>query len=138
MDKINLAMLAYPRIVLHLCVSDEVFTVTNRKTRKNTRCSNNQNPPILLNFLSNPEQPNTRFSTYLSYPKLQFMKAISTLVTLFLIITTCATSAVLYLNENYNISAALCIVWILSLTIWIGKTMGLVDLVMNKAFAKNL
>ena len=40
------------------------------------------------------------------------MKAISTLVTLFLIITTCATSAVLYLNENYNISAALCIVWI--------------------------
>jgi hypothetical protein len=66
------------------------------------------------------------------------MKAISTLVTLFLIITTCATSAVLYLNENYNISAALCIVWILSLTIWIGKTMGLLDLVMNRTFAKNL
>jgi hypothetical protein len=47
------------------------------------------------------------------------MKAISTIVSLFLIIATCATSAVLYLNENYNISAALCIVWIISLTLWI-------------------
>ena len=47
------------------------------------------------------------------------MKAISTFISLFLIITTCATSAVLYLNENYNISAALCIVWIISLTLWI-------------------
>ena len=47
------------------------------------------------------------------------MKAISTLVSLFLIVTTCATSAVLYLNENYNLSAALCIVWIISLTLWI-------------------
>jgi hypothetical protein len=47
------------------------------------------------------------------------MKAISTFVSLFLIITTCATSAILYLNENYNISAALCIVWIISLTLWI-------------------
>ena len=53
------------------------------------------------------------------------MKAISTLVTLLLIITTCATSAVLYLNENYNISAALSIVWIVSLTMWIGKSTGL-------------
>jgi hypothetical protein len=50
------------------------------------------------------------------------MKAISTFVTLFLIVTTCATSAVLYLNENYNISAALCIVWIVSLTLWIKST----------------
>jgi hypothetical protein len=50
------------------------------------------------------------------------MKAISTFVTLFLIVTTCATSAVLYLNENYNISAALCIVWIVSLTLWIRST----------------
>jgi hypothetical protein len=64
------------------------------------------------------------------------MKAISTLVTLLLIITTCATSAVLYLNENYNISAALCIVWIVSLTLWIGKAIGLTDLLLNKAFAK--
>jgi hypothetical protein len=47
------------------------------------------------------------------------MKAISTLVSLFLIITICATSAILYLNENYNLSAALCIVWIISLTLWI-------------------
>ncbi len=65
------------------------------------------------------------------------MKAISTLVTLFLIITTCATSAVLYLNENYNISAALSIVWIVSLTMWIGKAMGLTDMLLNKTFAKN-
>ena len=65
------------------------------------------------------------------------MKAISTFVTLFLIITTCATSAVLYLNENYNISAALSIVWIVSLTMWIGKAIGLTDLLLNKTFAKN-
>jgi hypothetical protein len=64
------------------------------------------------------------------------MKAISTFVTLFLIITTCATSAVLYLNENYNISAALSIVWIVSLTLWIGKAIGLTDLILNKTFAK--
>ncbi len=64
------------------------------------------------------------------------MKAISTFVTLFLIITTCATSAVLYLNENYNISAALSIVWIVSLTMWIGKAIGLTDLLLNKTFAK--
>ncbi len=65
------------------------------------------------------------------------MKAISTFVSLFLIITTCATSAVLYLNENYNISALLSVVWIISLTLWIGKAMGLLDLLINKTFAKN-
>lgn len=59
------------------------------------------------------------------------MKAISTFVSLFLIITTCATSAVLYLNENYNISAALCIVWIISLTLWIGKSSGLIDMLLH-------
>ena len=64
------------------------------------------------------------------------MKAISTFVTLLLIITTCATSAVLYLNENYDISAALTIVWIVSLTLWIGKAMGLLDMLVNKTFAK--
>jgi hypothetical protein len=64
------------------------------------------------------------------------MKSISTLVTLLLIITTCATSAILYLNENYNISAALTIVWIVSLTLWIGKAIGLTDLLFNKTFAK--
>ncbi len=66
------------------------------------------------------------------------MKAISTFVSLFLIISTCATSAVLYLNENYNISAALTIVWIVALTLWIGKAIGLTDLLLNstKTFAK--
>ena len=59
------------------------------------------------------------------------MKTISTLVALILIITTCATSAFLYLNENYDISAALTIVWIVSLTLWIGKAIGLTDLVLN-------
>jgi len=65
------------------------------------------------------------------------MKTISTFVTLFLIITTCATSAVLYLNENYDISAALTIVWIVSLTLWIGKTIGLTDFMFeHKTLAK--
>jgi hypothetical protein len=59
------------------------------------------------------------------------MKAISTFVTFFLIVTTCATSAVLYLNENYNLSAALCIVWIVSLTLWIGKSSGILDHLLN-------
>jgi hypothetical protein len=63
------------------------------------------------------------------------MKAISTFVSLFLIITTCATSAVLYLNENYNISAALCIVWIVSLTLWI-KSTGMNEL-NNKNIVQN-
>jgi hypothetical protein len=59
------------------------------------------------------------------------MKAISTFVSLLLIVTTCATSAVLYLNENYNISAALCLVWIISLTLWIGKSSGLLDMLIH-------
>jgi hypothetical protein len=63
------------------------------------------------------------------------MKAISTFVTLFLIVTTCATSAVLYLNENYNISAVLCIVWIVSLTLWIRST-GM-QMLNNKNIAQN-
>ncbi len=66
------------------------------------------------------------------------MKSISTLVTLLLIITTCATSAILYLNENYNISAALTIVWIVSLTLSIGKAIGLTDLLLNKTFSQGL
>jgi hypothetical protein len=65
------------------------------------------------------------------------MKAISTFTTLFLIIITCAASAILYLNENYDISAALTIVWIVALTLWIGKCAGLVDIFINKTFAKN-
>jgi hypothetical protein len=55
------------------------------------------------------------------------MKAISTLVTLFLIAATAVTSAVLYLNESYGFSAILCIVWILSLTLWIRSTGWLSD-----------
>jgi hypothetical protein len=66
------------------------------------------------------------------------MKAISTFVTLFLIIITCATSAVLYLNENYGISAALCIIWIIALTLWIGKSSGLIDMLFNtKRISRN-
>lgn len=64
------------------------------------------------------------------------MKAISTFTTLVLIIITCAVSAVLYLNENYSISAALTIVWIVSLTLWIGKSMGFTQPFVNKIFAK--
>ena len=63
------------------------------------------------------------------------MKAISTFVSLFLIITTCATSAVLYLNENYDLSAALCIVWIISLTLWI-RSAGMI-IVNNKNVTQN-
>ena len=64
------------------------------------------------------------------------MKAISTFVSLFLIVTTAVTSAVLYLNENYNISAALCIVWIISLTLWINSA-GMLILNNNKNLPQN-
>ncbi len=65
------------------------------------------------------------------------MKAISTLVSLMLIVLTCATSAFLYLNENYSISALLCCVWIISLTVWIGKHVGVGDILLNKFIVKN-
>ncbi len=65
------------------------------------------------------------------------MKTISTLVSMMLIILTSVTSAVLYLNENYTLSAGLCIIWIVSLTLWIGKAIGLVDLILNKTFANS-
>jgi len=65
------------------------------------------------------------------------MKTISTLGSLLLILLTSATSAVLYLNENYNISAILCFVWIVSLTLWIGKATGVVDIILNKYIVKN-
>ena len=64
------------------------------------------------------------------------MKAISTFVTLLFIITTAATSAVLYLNENYNLSAALSIVWIVSLTLWI-KSAGMLVLNNEKHVPQN-
>ena len=64
------------------------------------------------------------------------MKAISTFVTLFFIVTAAAASAVLYLNENYILSAALCIVWIVSLTLWI-KSAGMNVLNNEKHVAQN-
>jgi hypothetical protein len=65
------------------------------------------------------------------------MKAISTFVSLMLIAITCATSAILFLNENYSSSAALSCVWIVSLTLWIGKSVGFVDFILNKHIVKN-
>jgi hypothetical protein len=54
------------------------------------------------------------------------MKTISTLVYLLVIVSICASSAVLYLRQEYNISALLTISWIISLTIWI-KANGLLE-----------
>ncbi len=65
------------------------------------------------------------------------MKAISTFVSLTLIAITCATSAILFLNENYSISAVLSCIWIVSLTLWIGKSVGFVDFILNKYIVKN-
>jgi hypothetical protein len=65
------------------------------------------------------------------------MKTISTLVTLMFIALTCATSAVLYLNENYNLSAFLTFGWVVALTLWIGKSVGFVDQVLNKYFVRS-
>jgi hypothetical protein len=64
------------------------------------------------------------------------MKAISTFVSLLLIVTTFATSAVLYLNENYNLSAALFIIWIVSLTFWI-RSAGMIFSNNNKNVTQN-
>jgi len=64
------------------------------------------------------------------------MKKISTLISLILIITVCVTSAVLYLNENYEISAGLCIIWILALTAWIGKS-SINELSSDKGITQN-
>ncbi len=54
------------------------------------------------------------------------MKTISTLVYLLVIVSICAASAVLYLKEEYNISALLTITWIVSLTVWI-KANGILE-----------
>jgi hypothetical protein len=50
------------------------------------------------------------------------MKTISTLSLLFAIITVFATSAFLYLNQNYNVSALLTIASVISLAAWIKNT----------------
>jgi len=65
------------------------------------------------------------------------MKAISTFVSLFFIVLVCAISAVLYLNESYNISALLCIIWIISLTLWI-KSAGINALPDSKRIPQNV
>ena len=50
------------------------------------------------------------------------MKAILTLATLLFIVTTAVSSAALYLNENYILSGALCIVSIVSVALLIKST----------------
>ena len=65
------------------------------------------------------------------------MKAISTFDSLFLIIITAVASAVLYLNENFVLSAGLCIVWIISLTYWIGSAAGIQLMNQNKHVSQN-
>jgi len=47
------------------------------------------------------------------------MKTISTLLTLAIIITICASSAYLYLNQSYNSSAVLTMVWVVASAVWI-------------------
>lgn len=54
------------------------------------------------------------------------MKTIITLVSLIVILSVSATSAALYLNQHYNISALLTITWIVSLAAWI-KANGLLE-----------
>ena len=65
------------------------------------------------------------------------MKAISTFISLFLIVTTAVTSAILYLNENFVLSAGLCVVWIISLTYWIGSAAGIQLINQNKQLTQN-
>jgi hypothetical protein len=47
------------------------------------------------------------------------MKTIITFVTLFFVATAAVGSAALYLNENYILSGALCILCLLSVSFWI-------------------
>jgi len=54
------------------------------------------------------------------------MKTISTLVCLLVIISICAISAMLYLRQEYNISALLTITWI-GLVIVLIKTSGFLE-----------
>jgi hypothetical protein len=54
------------------------------------------------------------------------MKTISTLVYLLVIIAICAVSAILYLQQEYNLSALLTLGWIISLTAWI-KAHGILE-----------
>ncbi|MDP4130395.1 MAG: hypothetical protein Q8939_09550 [Bacteroidota bacterium] len=54
------------------------------------------------------------------------MKTILTIVSLVVILSVSATSAVLYLGQHSNISALLTITWIVSLAAWI-KSHGLLN-----------
>jgi hypothetical protein len=47
------------------------------------------------------------------------MKTIITLLTLFFVATAAIGSAVLYLNEDYILSGALCVLFVLSVSFWI-------------------
>ncbi len=54
------------------------------------------------------------------------MRTISTLSFLFVIVSVFATSAFLYLNQNYNVSALLTIASVVALAAWIRNT-GILD-----------
>jgi hypothetical protein len=47
------------------------------------------------------------------------MKTIIALLTLFFVATAAIGSAVLYLNEDYILSGALCVLFVLSVSFWI-------------------
>jgi hypothetical protein len=66
--------------------------------------------------LISPDQSVIYFFTYLNRG---IMKAIFTFVTLFFILTAAIASCVLYLNESFNLSAVLYVIWIVSVTLWI-------------------
>lgn len=126
-------MLALYNFAFNLCFINEVFTVSNRKNLISTNGLEKAKLLILL-----PDLPPKSVINYLkTYPKLKIMKKVSPIFTLVLIIVTCAVSAILFLNEYYGLSATLTCVWIISLTLWIGKAVGLVDFMLNKYFVKN-
>ena len=124
--KIMVQVLAFLKSAFNLCFTNDnniVRIISNLLSIFINLLLKKTVPPLLwityTNALISSDQSVIYFFTYLNRA---FMKAISTFVSLFLIVTICATSAILYLNENYNISAALCIVWIISLTLWIRST----------------
>src|SRR5665213_3678325 len=80
-----------------------------------------------LNYAPSSDQPpDQSVINFLSYPKLNDMKTIFTIVSLIAILSVSATSALLYLSQHYNVSALLTITWIVSLAAWI-KSNGLLD-----------
>lgn len=75
-------------------------------------------PPITVSMLSFDRTPD-HVHNYFIYLNRTNMKTISTLLTLAIILTICASSAVLYLNQSYNSSALLTLVWIVGSAVWI-------------------